>query len=295
MSASAGGSKSKNKASSESSFSAIQNVWDGQGGALKDLYNQASQLYQNFDPSQFNNAIDYSTKYSQGLSDAAKPAWMDQLKGGYNSVVASAAEQPLIKSLTNSLSGPSNTGRMYESIVGGAGNTYIDPMVASMKRGVVDSLNRQLPGIDSNAIAAGQMGSSRHGIAEGLARSDANKYMTDAENTMRGEAYDKDLNWKMDIARMADSNIGAAQDRSINLLNSRDAASQGALAQGQEMTRYGNNTYDTEMMKAQLPWDILSNYANIVGDPTVLSSASGKSKSKGSGSSKGGGVSGGLW
>ena len=295
MSSSAGGSKSNSKASSSSRFNAIQSVWAPQGNALQDIYNQAAQLYKSFDPSQFNNALDYTQKYNQGLSEAAMPAWKNQLGGGYNSGVAGASEAPLIDSLRQSLTAPSNTGRMYESIVGGQGNTYIDPMVSAMKNGTIDSLNRQLPGIDSNAISAGQMGSSRHGIAEGLARSDANKYMADKEAMMRGEAYDKDLNWKMDIARLADSNIGAAQDRTIGLLNSRDQAAQGALNQGQQMAMYGNGNYDAQMLKAQLPWDIMANYAGIVGDPTVLSSASGQSKSKGNSSAKGISSSLGLW
>lgn len=281
------GSKSSNssKNSSKSSFS--QNVWSGQEAPLKQLYSDAASLYGQFDPSQYSNNADYNTQFNLGLSDAAMPAWQNQLAGGYNSGAAAAAEPALMKSLQNSLSGPSNTGRMYESIVGGSGNTYIDPMVDAMKRGTVDSLNRQLPGIDSNAIAAGQMGSSRHGIAEGLARSDANKYMTDTESTMRGQAYDADLNWKMDIAKMADSNIGAAQDRSIGLLNSRDQAAQGALKQGQEMSRYGSGALDAQMQQAQLPWDIMANYANTIGDPTVLSSGQSMSKGSGSGDSKG--------
>lgn len=281
------GSKSSNSSKYSSNSSFNQNVWAGQEAPLKQLYADAASLYGQFDPSQYSNTADYNTQFNLGLSDAAMPAWQNQLAGGYNSGAAAAAEPALMKSLQNSLSGPSNTGRMYESIVGGSGNTYIDPMVDAMKRGTVDSLNRQLPGIDSNAIAAGQMGSSRHGIAEGLARSDANKYMTDTESTMRGQAYDTDLNWKMDIAKMADSNIGAAQDRSIGLLNSRDQAAQGALKQGQEMSGYGSGALDAQMQEAQLPWDIMANYANTIGDPTVLSSGQSMSKGKGSGDSKG--------
>lgn len=287
MGSSTSGSKSNSKGSSSSNFSAVQNVWAPQGNALTDLYNEASALYDKFDPSQFNSAMDYTQKYNQGLSDAAMPAWQNQLSGGYNTNVAQAAESPLMQSLQASLTGPSNTGRMYQSIVGGPGNTYIDPMVNAMKTGVMDNLNRQLPGLNSGAIAAGQMGSSRHGIAEGLMRSDANRDMMQQEANMRGGAYDTDLNWKMDIARMADQNIGSAQDRAISLLNSRDAAAQGALTQGQQMSMYGAGNYDAQMMKSQLPWEALSNYAGIVGDPTVLTSASGSSKSKGSSSSKG--------
>lgn len=273
-------SSSGGSGKSTSSFNMNQDIWAGQQQPLKDMYAQASQLYSQFDPSAFKDSFDYTKQYSQGLSEAAKPAWQNQLAGGYNSGAAAAAEPALMKSLQNSLSGPSNTGKMYESIVGGAGNTYIDPMVASMKSGAVDSLNRQLPGISENAIAAGQMGSSRHGIAEGLARSDANKYMTDTENSMRAGAYDTDLNWKMDIAKMADSNIGAAQDRSIGLLNSRDAAANSALQQGQQMNQYANSAYDSQMMQAQLPWQMLGNWSDALGDPTVLTNASGMSSNK---------------
>lgn len=287
MSSSTSGSKSSSKSSGKSTFSSSQDVWAGQQQPLKDLYAAASQQFQDFDPSMLQQSGDYSQKFNAGLSEAAMPAWQNQLAGGYNSGAAAAAEPALMKSLQNSLSGPSNTGKMYEGIVGGAGNTYIDPMVDAMKRGTVDSLNRQLPGISENAIAAGQMGSSRHGIAEGLARSDANKYMGDQESMMRGQAYDKDLNWKMDIAKMADSNIGAAQDRSIGLLNSRDQAAQGALQQGQQMSDYGQGQMNAQVQQQQLPWEMLSNYSNIIGAPTVLTQASGSSKNSGSASAKG--------
>lgn len=274
--------KTNGSSKSSDSWSMGQDIWEGQKQPLKDLYASAKELYGEFDPATFNSAIDYSRSFNQGLSDKAMPAWQNQLAGGYNSAAAAAAEQPLIDSLRSSLSSPSNTGQMYQSIVGGAGNSYIDPMVAAMRRGTIDSLNQQLPQESANAISAGQMGSSRHGIAEGLARSEANKYMVDTESAMRANAYDTDLNWKMKIAQLADQNIGATQDRAIGLLNSRDAAAQGALQQGQQMTDFGSGKYNAEMMKASVPWDMMMNYASVLGDPTVLTSGSGWSKSKGS-------------
>lgn len=283
MSSSSSGNKSSSKGNQF--WTMNQNVWSGQQPFLKDLYSQAMSRYQNFDPSKFDSVFSDASSFGKGITGSVFPAWNNQLQGGAGSAAAMGTSQSLIDSLNKSLSAPSNTGRMYQSIVGGSGNTYIDPMVDAMKRGTIDSLERQLPQLDAQAVSAGQMGSSRHGIAEGLARSDANKYMADTEAAMRANAYDTDLNWKMDIANLADQNIGMAQDRALSLLDSQNLAQQGAIGAGQTMYDYNNNNIDIANQKMNLPWDVLANYSNIIGSPTVLSNGMGTGSY--SGNSKG--------
>lgn len=287
MSSSTSGSKSENKSMGISNSSFGQEVWKGQQKPLMDMYGQAKDLFSNFDPSSLNGSIDTAKNYANNMAGAAIPAWQQQAQGGYTSGAAAGTNQGLIDSLNRSMSGPSNAGRMYQDIVGGAGNTYIDPMVNSMKEGVMDNVNRQVPGIAADAIGAGQMGSSRHGIAEGLMRSDANKNMIRDEMTMRGQAYDKDLDWKMQIANQADQGIAGAQDRAISLMNAQNQSSQGALNSQQQMAGWGNAGMNAELAGANAPWDIMDRYSNALGDPNVLSSGKSFSFNKGSGSSKG--------
>lgn len=277
------GSSGKNK----SSWSFGQDIWEGQKQPLKDLYSQASQLYSQFDPEAMKQMSQFNQDYQTKIANEAMPSWQNQLSGGMTSPLVNQTQNSLANSLNRSLNSPSNTGRMYQSIVGGPGNTYIDPMVSAMKRGVMDNLNRQMPGLGEQAISAGQYGSSRHGIAEGLMRSDANRDMMQQEANMRAGAYDTDLNWKMQIAQLADQNIGASQDRAIDLINSQNQSAQNAINLGQLLSGYGQNSVDSSLANNDAQWQQLGNWGNIIGDPTVLSSGSGMSSSKSKSYAKG--------
>lgn len=78
---------------------------------------------------------------------------------------------------------------------GNAGNNpfFQDTLQASL-RPVTQAFNEQiLPGIRSNAAAMGQVGSSRQGIAEGLAGARANQQMADIAAQMGNQAYGQGL------------------------------------------------------------------------------------------------------
>lgn len=57
-----------------------------------------------------------------------------------------------------------------------------------------DFNNNVMPGINSGAIGAGQMGSSRHGIAQGLAAGKAAQAMGDSTSRLYSDAYQAGLN-----------------------------------------------------------------------------------------------------
>jgi hypothetical protein len=103
---------------------------------------------------------------------------------------------------------------------------------------------------------------------------------------MRGESYDKDLDWKMSIARQADLGRGQAQDRAMDMLGMRNAQQTGALNYGQDMQQLGRGGMDTQSMIMNMPWEQIANYANLIGAPTVL--GSGRENSKASGWNAGG-------
>lgn len=85
-----------------------------------------------------------------------------------------------------SLLGGGNTDKLMQSLQ--AGNALTNAQFAQNTQNVTDNLQRSiLPGIRSGAIASGQFGGSRQGIAEGLAISDATKQMNNA-NTQIGLA-----------------------------------------------------------------------------------------------------------
>lgn len=280
-SGSAGGSKSDSK----SSASTGQTIFNAK--AYKRLSNQASRLWEGASQQDLDflrGQIPGLTQQSAGIFDTSNPFWQKQMQGGVYSGINDDMKGDLVNSLRQSMSGPSETGKMYNSIVGGEGNSYIDPMVGAMKRGAIDNMNRfGMTGISDDATAAGQNGSSRQGIAEGLLKSDVNKQMMDKEAMMRGEAYDKDLQMKLGIASLADSNRGASQDRAIGLLNAANANTNDAINYGQGMQQLSQGAMNPGITMAQMPWQLMRQYSSTLGGPQTLTSGNMSSKSHGAG------------
>jgi hypothetical protein len=248
-----------------------------------------------------------------------------QLSGGYqgagfsNQMGGGFQNQGLMDSLMSGMNGPSSTGQMYQNIVGGSGNTYIDPMVDAMRQGYTDNLQRNLlPSLKSGAVDAGQTGSSRQGIAEGLALGESNRDAAMQEAMMRGNAYDTDLNWKMQIAQQADQGRSTARQQTMDYLGMQNQNQQGAISQfnnqlGSGVQNMGGlnsqmntnqqgglsfapqyqNLYTTalnpQLAGQQGNQNVLQSLANLIGNPQVLSQ--GRQNS----SSKGGGTEGHIW
>ena len=280
-------SKSDSSSSGMNMSSSRQKIWKGQQGALQDLYRRGSQFMNQYNQDNLNKQYDSSNQFNQNLANSAMPEWQKQMQGGAFQGMDQKVGNNLASSLQSSLNNPSNTGRMYSDIVGGEGNSYIDPLIARMRADSNTNLNRSLPGLDEQAISAGQMGSSRQGIAEGLARGEANRQLMTQEAQARAGAYDTDMNWKMKIAQAADQGIGQAQDRSMQLLNSQQGVSQQALSGGQQMMGYGAANVGNEQGRNQSPWDALGQYAGIIGGPIKLTNGTSFGNSSGSSSQKG--------
>lgn len=123
---------------------------------------------------------------------------------------------------------------------------------------ITNALQRQvLPGLRSNSIAAGQFGSSRQGIAEGLALSDYTKQLSNAAN-QQGLA-------NIAATTGAQSNaFNQGQDRALNALNTLSGqqygtalsnaqlAQQAALANQQNAQQNANRNLNRDTSNAQL-------------------------------------------
>ena len=279
-----GGSKSDSGSKSQQQSYAMKQ----QVPYLQDLWRSAGNLWgQSGGPiGGVQDLARWATPYQQGIATGAMPAWQQQLRGGATAPTAAAVNPALQRSLEESMAGPSSMGQMYESIVGGPGNTYIDPMVEAMRGDVTRNLERgTIPRITQGAVAAGQSGSSRQGIAEGLARSEAQRDMMDQATRMRGDAYDKDLQMKMAIARQADLGRGQAQQRAIDLMQSQNQAQSDAIGAGAGLQNLGMGTMGPGIQAGMFPWQMMGEYVNAIGRPTVVGggSQSGSSNAKGKG------------
>lgn len=328
-----GGSSGKSKSSSGGGFQA--DVWGPQGDALKGLYQSAANMYGN--AGNYMNPIKQSATYAANEAGRAGRYAGDMMRDAYSrgsgmqesgfGTGMQGAQQMLgggaigdtgdirgmlMESLAQPL-GRSNVGSMYESIVGGPGNTYIDPMVDAMKRSAGENLQTLQNQTAMQAAAAGQPGSSRHAMQNAMQSAAINQDVLDREMEMRGGAYDKDLAMKMDIARQADTNMlqnrQQTQQNLMNMLGQSDAnvragmgfggdlasmgqqamAGGGAFGQGygQTMQNLGMGTMAPFLQAQQSGFAPLQQYANVLGGPQLIGQGQLSGKSKGLGTSGG--------
>lgn len=277
------GSVGGGKGTSDSSFD--QSVWGGQGDALKGLYDQAANLYGQSDFGGLNQAIGGLGGYNQNLMGQGSGGVGGQLGGGAFGDTGDV-RSALMSSLAGTAGG-SNTGRMYEDIVGGSGNTYIDPMVDAMKQGGMENLAMMQSNAGLDASAAGQGGSSRHAMQNAMLGRSVNQDMMNQETNMRGGAYDTDLNWKMDIAKQADQGIQNTQQQYMNMLGGANQSAQQGMGNLGGMQNLGMGSLSPILQGLQAPWNEMGNYSNTLGDPTVLGQGSSNSKNVGGNTSAG--------
>lgn len=278
-----GGSVGKSKSGSGNQFS--NNVWGTQGNALGGLYDSAF------------NQLNQGNNFMGGITDQA-----GNLTGNINDVITAGQDlnkdlagggvygdtADIRQKLLDSMGQRSNMGTMYESIVGGSGNTYVDPLIDQLRKDSAQNVATLQGGNALDAAAMGQSGSSRQAMQDAMFANQANKDLLTQEATLRHGAYDTDLNRKMDIASMADTNRQAEQDRLVGLLGG---------AQDSKLAATDNSSLLNSIMSGLSPylqgqqagWNPLNNLANIIGSPTIVGSGSGNSKSKGFGTA------GGLW
>ena len=268
-----GGSAGKSKGSSNNSFST--NVWGPQGDALQNLYQLAFDQYGkgNDYMSQITGQADNISNAANGILDANKVL---QSGGAYGDTAE------IRQMLLDSMGGRSNTGIMYESIVGGPGNTYVDPLIESMRVDSAQNVATLQGGNAMDAAAMGQSGSSRQAMQDAMFASQANQDLLNKEAELRYDTYDKDLAMKMGIAQQADYNHQAEQDRLLAMLQ----GGQSSMEKGTSpvllttLLNYGMNPW---LQAQQAVWNPMNNLSNIIGNAIITGSGSGSSKSKGGG------------
>lgn len=268
-----GGSAGKSKGSSNNSFST--NVWGPQGDALQNLYQLAFDQYGkgNDYMYQITGQADNISNAANGILDANKAL---QSGGAYGDTAE------VRQMLLDSMGGRSNMGTMYESIVGGSGNTYVDPLIESLRADSAQNVATLQGGNAMDAAAMGQSGSSRQAMQDAMFASQANQDLLNKEAELRYDTYDKDLAMKMGIAQQADMNHQADQDILLAMLQ----GGQGSMEKGTSpvllttLLNYGMNPW---LQAQQAVWNPMNNLSNIIGNAIITGSGSGSSKSKGGG------------
>jgi len=260
--------------SGSSDFNQTIPAW--QQDALERLYSSARETM-------FNTRKDIrrlqpgAENFISGINNMAVPAYKDALAGGVYQNMGN--QQMLTDSLNSSLNNPSLTSKLYGQIMGGEGNNYADAMKASYITDANRAQANMLANVDSRAAAAGMSGGSRHGTAIGQGMNDINTNLQRNMAVTGYETFDKDLQNKLGIASMADQNTFGRQQMLSDMIAQQQGVQTGGLNSSQNMQNLGMGMFSPAMMN----WQNMSNYANIIGSPDVLSSGQSSSNSKSGG------------
>jgi hypothetical protein len=273
-----GGSSSKSKSKSNAGYQ--DSVWGGQTPALKQLYSDAGDLY-NQTNSQMQGMIPGAQQDMQDITAQTNPAWQDQMQGGVYQDMN--LQNQLMGSLNQSMNNPSAMSEINAMTMGGEGNNYAD----AMKESYISDANRaqenMLQNTDARAAASGMSGGSRHGMMQGLGMEGINDQLQKNLAKTGYDTFDKDLTRKLEIAGMADQNTFGRQQMMSNMLGQQQGTMNQGIQGGQQMQNLNMGQFAPTMM----PWEAAGEYGNVIGRPTILGSGSQEGKSKSS--SKGGG------
>lgn len=158
--------------------------WEAVQPYLKDLFKQGQNA-------------------QQTMSAATMPT---QLTAGFTPEQLLAQQQQL--NMANNLSGeiPKSLDALNFGLNAAdvANNPYLNKAIQAAINPVVANFNRSvIPAQELNAIVNSGYGSSRHGIAEGIARSDLNRQLLDTTSTMSSNAYNTGLSTMMNALSQA--------------------------------------------------------------------------------------------
>ena len=133
------------------------------------------------------------------------------------------------------------------------GSPFLNQQIQGLGSDIGQFFQQQImPGIASQAGQAGQFGGSRQGIASGMAGQDALRQFSQGATNLRQADYGQGLQAAGMLGGLSNDYLGQM-----------------------------GNIYNLGMSPFSAQWMPLQNMANIIGNPTVLGSSQGSSKSYG--------------
>jgi len=263
---------SKNKSSSSSNYS--QDVWGPQGNAMQDMYGQFGNMWDDT-YGQMNNMMPSASQGMQDVSSQTNPYWQNQMQGGaYKDM---GLQDQLMGSLNQSMQQPSAKSEINAMIMGGGGNNYADAMRDQYVKDANRTTDNMMSNLDARAAASGMSGGSRHGIAQAKGMENINDQLQGMMANTGYQTFDKDLDRKLEIAGQADAGNLARQQMMSGMIDKQNTTMGSGLNFGSNMQNMNMGQFAPYMM----PWQMGGQYANMMGDPTILGSGSSKGKSSG--------------
>ena len=199
---------------------------------------------------------------AQQLTNAGAPGYYPAQTFAPRDPLQDQAQNARLNYGLNSIPGQFNQAQGALNFALNAPDVANNPAVQGMMRSNRRMLNRNLqenllPGIRGGAVAAGQVGGSRQGIAEGIAMRGTQQALADANARTQLDAYGKGLGAQGMALGMAPSvaNFGMMP---MDIMAQTGAYNRGIdqEALSADMSRYNYNQ--------ALPWENLGRYNNLV-------------------------------
>lgn len=257
-----GGGQSKSRSSQE--------VWGPQATGLQNLYTQAGNFFNQGNP-YLNNALNMGSMLTPGMAaygQQALPAWNNLLTGGQ------FGGQNFDVSASNNMANAQGAGfDTLRGMMSPQENPYLQQMFGAGTRALTDTFNNQiLPGISGGAEMGGGLGGSRQGIAEGLAAQGAQQALGDYGANFFGGQYAGDMNRALTAAGVYNTGQQAGINTNMMLGQGVDQTGLNALGQGMNAMNLGFTGPNLYNQLYGMQWQPYANFANIMGQPTVLGS-----------------------
>lgn len=194
--------KSKSQ-TSKSSSSSTSEPWKPAQENLKNILGDISNWY---DQAQQTGYISPTgdlgsiyQQYLQGLQNTG-----NQLTTGTNALLNQGMDvtNQALQGYQGLQSGSMNygTGDIVSGAQGLINNDLLQSQIDAVNRGIQQNLTeQQFTGIDRNAVAGGNAGSSRAGVAQAIAARDASQQMSDQAANIRANAYQNALNQSQSV------------------------------------------------------------------------------------------------
>ncbi len=300
----------------DSSSTSTSSPWGPQAGHLEDIFNHASDLFNqgsgqwqgdrvaDLTPEQqqaIAGMLGHTTGMGQGITDALYGAGMGAL-GQWQGAADHANAQLAGGGYTASQNAGPNmelVGQLYNS-------DLVNSQIQSATQGIYDNLyQNQITGINSSAAGSGNLGSSRAGVAEAMARNGAAQMAGDVSSNIISSAYNNAVNQAGSVSAQnaelgqqnnqlnannnqfytgilgqigsqAGSLLGQANDTQMGNLS-------GLLGAGSFEQNHNQNEINGQIAGENADWDLLNKYYGIVGGGnwggTSTSTSSGSSSS----------------
>jgi len=146
---------------------------------------------------------------------------------------------------------------------GRGGNPYLDETVKNMQDQSWQGFRRgTLPSITNNAIGSGQMGSSRHALAQGVATGDMGRAITDATANMYSQGYGQNLNFQQGMMAQAPALMNQYNNSTMAPFAMQQDI--GAQQQGMNQSRL-NDAVGRWNYNRDLQQNMITGYGNMLG------------------------------